>query len=297
MSHTLEALQHKIKSGKDLGSIVSTMKSLAATSVIQYEQAVEALSKYYATIEMGLSVVLKDVQTSKDLSQNRNKNTLVIIFGSDHSLVGRFNEQIVNYALYDLPDLEVTKEDHHVFYFTVGEQIVNRLFSNGIQSNHHFELPSSVMAITDAVLSVLSEIEEYQNKHHVEDVLLVFNQPKKGASYQPTVEVLFPVDLNMLSKKGKKWKSNSIPTYRVDAHELLSSLLQQYFFILLYRTFANSLAAENSARLVAMQQAEKNIAELLSDLNIQYQQARQSEITDELLDIIAGFKSLRKDGV
>ena len=297
MSHTLEALQQKIKSGNDLGSIVSTMKSLAATSVIQYEQAVEALSMYYSTIEMGLSVVLKDIQTTRDLSQSKNKNTLVIIFGSDHSLVGRFNEQIVNYALYDLPHLEVAKQEHHVFYFTVGEQIMNRLYSNGITADHHVELPSSVMAITDAVLSVLSEVEVYQNKHHVEDVLLVFNQPQKGASYQPSVQVLFPVDLNMLSKKGKKWKSNSIPTYRVDAHQLLSSLLQQYFFIILYQTFAYSLAAENSARLIAMQQAEKNIEELLSDLNIQYQQARQTEITDELLDIIAGFKSLRKDDV
>jgi F-type H+-transporting ATPase subunit gamma len=294
MSHTLEALQRKIKGGKDLGSIVSTMKSLAATSVIQYEQAVEALSKYYSTIEMGLSVVLKDIQTTKDLTQRKNKNTLVIIFGSDHSLVGRFNEQIVNYALYDLFNLKANTKENHVFYFTVGEQIVNRLYSNGIKADHHFDLPSSVMSITDAVLSVLSEVEAYQDKHQVEDVLLVFNQPKKGASYQPNVQVLFPVDLDMLSKKGKKWKSNSIPTYRVDAHQLLSSLLQQYFFIILYQTFAYSLAAENSARLVAMQQAEKNIEELLSDLNIQYQQARQSEITDELLDIIAGFKSLRK---
>ncbi len=295
MSHSLEALQQKIKSGKDLGSIVSTMKSLAATSVMQYEQAVEALVKYYETIEMGLSVVLKDVSmTNGQPIENKTTNTLLIVFGSDHSMVGRFNEQIVNYAITDIKHELTSSQQQHIYYFSIGEQITNRFFSDKVHTSHQFELPSSVLAITDAVLSVLSEVEKYQNQHQVNDVLLVYNKPNKGASYQSTYEVLLPVDLNTLSKKGKKWKSNSIPTYHVDSQDLLSFLLRQYFFILIYRTFAHSLAAENAARLVSMQAAEKNIEELLHDLNIQYQQARQTEITDELLDIIAGFRSLRK---
>lgn len=298
MSQTLEGLQHKIKSGKDLGSIVSTMKSLAATNVQQYDRAVESLTQYFSTIEMGLSVVLKDIPIiSQQSKKNEKGNALIIVFGSDHSLVGKFNEQIVTYSTNEIKEKIGLSTNNHMYYFSVGEQVTNRLTSDGIKVNQNFELPSSVLAITDTVFTILSEIETYQSEYHVEDVVLVYNQPKKGASYSPTNQILFPVDLEKLSQKKRKWESNSLPTYHIASQELLSFLLKQYFFIVIYRTLAHSLAAENSARLVAMQAAEKNIDELLEELNTQYQQARQTEITDELLDIVAGFRTLRKSDV
>lgn len=298
MSQTLEGLQHKIKSGKDLGSIVSTMKSLAATNVQQYDRAVESLTQYFSTIEMGLSVVLKDIPIiSQQSKKNEKGNALIIVFGSDHSLVGKFNEQIVTYSTNEIKEKIGLSTNNHMYYFSVGEQVTNRLTSDGIKVNQNFELPSSVLAITDTVFTILSEIETYQSEYHVEDVVLVYNQPKKGASYSPTNQILFPVDLEKLSQKKRKWESNSLPTYHIASQELLSFLLKQYFFIVIYRTLAHSLAAENSARLVAMQAAEKNIDELLEELNTQYQQARQTEITDELLDIVAGFRTLRKSNV
>jgi F-type H+-transporting ATPase subunit gamma len=298
MSQTLEGLQHKIKSGKDLGSIVSTMKSLAATNVQQYDRAVESLTQYFSTIEMGLSVVLKDIPIITKQSENKEKNNaLVIVFGSDHSLVGKFNEQIVEYSINGVKEELGLSKHKHIFYFSIGEQVTNRLTGDGIKLSQNFELPSSVLGITDAVFTILSEIETYQSEHQVEEVILVYNQPKKGASYNPTNLVLLPVDLEKLSQRNKKWDSRSLPTYQLDSKELLSFLLKQYFFIVIYRTIAHSLAAENSARLIAMQAAEKNIDELLVELNTQYQQARQTEITEELLDIVAGFRTLRKSDV
>ncbi len=293
MSHALEALQHKIKSGQDLGSIVKTMKSLAATSVLQYEQAVVSLESYTQTVEMGLSIVLKDIEHAIPSQPEEINKTLIIVFGSDHSLVGRFNEQIVHYSLVDHWDQNDSSLPEDAVFFSIGEQVEHRLLGENVTVSEHFELPSSVLAITEIVLALLRSIEAYQESHQTDHVLLMFNKPAHKASYHPTSKILLPVDLYQLSKKGKKWDSNSLPTYRVEAETLLSSLLRQYFFIILYQSFAWSLAAENAARLMAMQAAEKNIEELLSELRIQYQQARQTEITDELMDIVAGFKALK----
>ena len=92
---TLEALQKQIASGEDLSSIVRTMKALAATSVRQYEKAAESLDDYYHTIELGLSVALsKQLQHDVKAGSDSEKPFLLIIFGSDHGLAGRFNEQI-----------------------------------------------------------------------------------------------------------------------------------------------------------------------------------------------------------
>jgi len=75
----------------------------------------------------------------------------------------------------------------------------------------------------------------------------------------------------------------------MSSDRLFSSLLRQYFFLSLYRTFVQSLASENSSRLASMQVAEKNIEERLAEFTIAYQQERQNIITDELLEIVSAY--------
>jgi F-type H+-transporting ATPase subunit gamma len=78
----------------------------------------------------------------------------------------------------------------------------------------------------------------------------------------------------------------------MDWNRLFSSLIRQFLFVSLYRAFAESLASENASRLASMQGAERNIEERLIELNTQFHQQRQMSITEELLDIVAGFETL-----
>jgi F-type H+-transporting ATPase subunit gamma len=87
-----------------------------------------------------------------------------------------------------------------------------------------------------------------------------------------------------------------LPTFSMNWRRLLSSLIRQYLFISVYRAFAESLAAENAARLASMQAAEKNIEEQLEGLAARYHRRRQSVITEELLDVTAGFEVLEHRG-
>jgi F-type H+-transporting ATPase subunit gamma len=81
--------------------------------------------------------------------------------------------------------------------------------------------------------------------------------------------------------------------FTMDPGQLLSDLLRQYLFGGLYRAVAESLASENSARLMAMQRAEDNILDLLDELTNQYHQQRQMNITQEILEVISGFEALK----
>ena len=74
----------------------------------------------------------------------------------------------------------------------------------------------------------------------------------------------------------------------------IRSLIREYLFVSVYRAFANSLASENASRLAAMQNAEKNIGERLEELDVQFHRQRQMTITEELLDIVAGFEVLKE---
>ncbi len=296
---SLEALQKQIKSGVDLASIVRTMKALAATSVLQYEKAVESLDDYYRTVEMGLSIVLTSKQEHEITSSTDNNGPiLLVIFGSDHGLAGRFNEQIVHYALEEYWSVgEKTGFPQKSMIACVGEQVYSRVNGAGYQVVENFHVPVSIHAITAAVQSLLERIDTWREQDGVQRVLLLYNRPLAGASYGSHAETLLPVDLSTFGQQRNEWQSRSLPTYTMPAPQLFSALLHQYFFVSLYRAFAFSLAAENASRLAAMQAAEKNINERLDELTSHYQQARQTAITEELLDIISGFKALRKKGI
>jgi F-type H+-transporting ATPase subunit gamma len=288
VSATLETLQKQISSGEDLSSIVRTMKALAATSVRQYEKAAESLDDYYHTVELGLSVVLSsNLDNQRDPKVDLDKPILILIFGSDHGLAGRFNEQIVNYTI------EEYGVKNNSLVFGIGEQVINRIGATNAALVKKFNMPTSISAITPFVQQLLQSIETWRTREGVESVLLFYNRPQVGG-FTPQAETLLPVSLTELKATRLKWESRSLPTFSIPADQLLSSLLRQYFFVSLYRACALSLAAENTSRLAAMQAAEKNINERLEELKTGYQHERQAAITEELLDIVSGFKAVSR---
>ncbi len=290
----VESLQRQINSGEDLSSIVRTMKALAATSVRQYEKAAESLDDYYHTVELGLSVVLSGRTEQKPSARKRKATSqLLLVFGSDHGLAGRFNEQIVSYAIeeYWQDNSETGSMPGNSHLIAIGEQVITRISASRTTIDASFNMPSSINAITPFIQQLLEEIERWQNSSGVEKVILFYNRPHTSG-FSPRAETIIPVDLSKLQEERIKWSSRSLPTYTMPAEQLLSSLLRQYFFVSLYRACALSLAAENTSRLAAMQAAEKNIDERLVELKTSYQHERQAAITEELLDIISGFKAV-----
>ncbi len=293
MSSTLETLERQISSGEDLSSIVRTMKALAATSVRQYEKAAESLDDYYHTVELGLSVALADwSEPPPSGRRGKTRPALLLVFGSDHGLAGRFNEQIVSYALEEYWQESGTEPPAERLTAAIGEQVITRAASAGIKPVAALHMPSSISAITPFIQELLEKIEAWRSEEGVEKVYLFYNRPRAGG-FNPSAETLLPVDLQSLKKTRLEWQSRSLPTYTMAPGKLLSALLSQYFFVSLYRACALSLAAENISRLAAMQAAEKNIDERLAQLRTSFQQERQAAITEELLDIISGFRAVR----
>jgi len=90
----------------------------------------------------------------------------------------------------------------------------------------------------------------------------------------------------------RKWPTKVLPMYTLEWQKLFPLIVRQYVFVSLFQATAESLASENASRLAAMQGAEKNIDDVLSGLKLQFHQERQMAITDELLDIVAGFEAL-----
>jgi F-type H+-transporting ATPase subunit gamma len=284
---TLESLRRRIQSAQDLYGIIRTMKALAAASIRQFEQAVEAVDVYTSTVDTGLRIVLQAQSTQMENMLNKqNGGTLAIIFGTDQGMCGQFNENIISFALMDQANTRAKN-------MIVGQRAGSRVEEAGSSFEKLFPVPSSVDGINPAVQSLLLEINLWRVRASVDEVILYYNRPGSGSSYKPVKVQLIPLDMSLFHSPVRELcPSRSLPIYTMEQERLLSRLVSQYLFAQLYRAYAESLASENASRLMTMQSAEKNIEERLGELNAEYHGQRQGAITSELLDIVSGVEAL-----
>jgi F-type H+-transporting ATPase subunit gamma len=307
---TIQDIRQRINNTEDLGGIVGTMRALAMTSIRQYEQAVESLVDYNRTTEMGLQVVLnKASRQGVSLPQTNEKyldqlDTGIIVFGSDQGLCGQFNEQISSYTLNQLEQRNIPLDKRQ--YIVVGLRVAGSLDHAGQPIDTIYNIPSSVETITPMVQELLLHSQRWRGvieAQQVGRVLLFYNRMVDSRSesgttalYRPHMRQLLPIDPGQWQTLGEQgWPSRSLPIFTMAWRPLFSALLRQHLFVTLFRAFAESLASENSARLLAMQAAERNIEERLAELTQTYHQQRQNNITSELLDIISGFELLSQN--
>jgi F-type H+-transporting ATPase subunit gamma len=177
--------------------------------------------------------------------------------------------------------------------WAVGERVHSRLAESGLSLIGFLAVPNSVRAITPLIGQILIESESQQSQGKVTELHLFYNRPTSGSGYVPVNQRLLPLDETWQQKLMElAWPTGNLPEIMGDCTETLRALIHEYLFVSLFRACAESLASENASRLAAMQRADKNIEELLVDLNSKFHRLRQSGIDEELFDVISGFEAL-----
>jgi len=292
MSDTTASLRRKIGGAGDLQSVVRTMKAVAASSIGQYEKSVRALADYYRTVELGLGACFRESGPAPLIAERKRQTVAgaigAVVFGSDQGLVGQFNDVVADYAVKTLAALPAKP-----VVWAVGERVHARLADARLPLMGLFTVPNSVKAITPLVGQILVESETRHSRGEVTELHLFYNHPTSGAVYAPVSQRLLPLDENWRRKLAElPWPTRSLPEVMGSGTATLRALIREYLFVSLFRACAESLASENASRLAAMQRADKNIDELLEDLNRTFHRLRQSGIDEELFDVISGFEAL-----
>jgi F-type H+-transporting ATPase subunit gamma len=300
MSGTMESLRRKIEGAGDLVGVVRSMKALAASSIGQYEKAVQSLDDYYRTLELALVACLHQARpvpfavAKRPPHEGRHEVKIgAVVFGSDQGLVGRFNEVVVELAVNKLRTLpgKMTK------IWAVGDRAHALLADSGLAPVGLLSVPTSVNAITPLVGRILIDIEAALEHGNVVEVYVFHNHPKSGPVYEPVGKRLLPLDDTWQNKLAAlPWPTKSLPEVIEGATSALHAFARGYVFVLLFQACAESLASENASRLAAMQRAEKNIEDILEDLNRTLHRVRQESIDEELFDVVSGFEALTGRG-
>ena len=267
------------------------MKALAASSIGQYEKAVASLDDYYRTVELGLSACLRESGPAEKIDGHGPIGA--VVFGSDQGLVGRFNEAVVDFAHETLTGMVKKHSGAIRKFWAVGERAHSLLADAGNVPAALLTVPTSVHGITQLVGRLLVDLGSAREKGEVVNIYVFHNRPKPGAAYEPVYRRLLPLDTAWQDRLAAlPWPSKSRPELIGGAAVVLESFIRGYLFMLLFQACAESLNSENASRLAAMQRAEKNIKNILEDLNREFDSVRQASIDEELFDVVSGFEAL-----
>jgi len=293
---TAEQLKRQIESTQSLRDLVGTMKMLAVTNIRRYQEAVDALGNYFGVIEQGLQIALskhRGTPTTWERQPSEKDGELaVVVFGSDQGLCGRFNEQMVDHVRETLVNTFDGQRPARIL--CIGMRPTILLQNAGFKVDREFAVPGFPTGVTRVTQEIVFAIEEWVSVENIEKVHIFHNELIRGSFYRPNDLKLLPLDADWFTRyEEKEWPNKRvIPTFTMEAEQLISSLVLQYFFFSVYRAAVESLATENAARLMSMQAAEKNIEERLEELKMTANQVRQNSITAELLDIVGGYEAL-----
>lgn len=294
MTNTIAGMRRKMTSAGDLQAVVRTMKAMAAANIGQYERAERALGDYYHNVELGLGKCLRDLGDGLATAPPPPADKApmgAVVFGSDQGLVGRFNDEVADFAI-----AAFHKSTPNLRIWAVGERVQGRLADAGFLIAGQFAVPGSVGAIAPLIGRILVEAERRPAGGAIGALHLYYNRPAPGARYAPVTQRLLPLDATwQQGVLALRWPSGALPEVLGDTVDTLKALIREYLFVSLYRACAESLASENASRLAAMQRADRNIDDLLGTLTGSFHRLRQSGIDEELFDVIAGFDALRTD--
>jgi F-type H+-transporting ATPase subunit gamma len=291
MSNATQDLRRKIASAGQLQSVVRTMKALAAAHINQYQNSVRALADYSRAVSLGLAACFRlDERAPEEpqpVAQAANRRLGAIVFGSDQGLVGRFNEIVTEYAL-----AELATRGAEPLAWAVGERVRLNLAEAAIPAVRSFAVPNSVQEITPLVSELLEAIELELSKRTFEELHLFYNCTSVGEGYATKTLRLLPLDATWRRDLLRQhWPTKSLPQVLCSDAITLRALVREFLFISLFRACAESLASENASRLAAMERADHNIEEMLDTVRHSYHQLRQSDIDQELFDLVSGVES------
>lgn len=302
-------VRKRLASAASLGDVVKTMKSLASVRVHQYRTTMRALDASTLTLDRAARALLQLHPELADAPLTSSEVTITVVFGSERGLCGAFNERMARFAAGSevegvargagahsarhgvAPDPADDGAVSHVV--AVGRRVVRRLRSVGLEPVAQLAAPSSLSTVDASVAELLDLIEGFRRQDRDDRVRLVYARPVGATRFEPRTVQVLPIDQDwMRGLRDRPWETNKRPMELSDPVKLLRGLIRHRMALAFVKAYGSSLAAENAARLMAMEAASRNIEERLERLRAQHHAARQAAVTAELLDIQSAADAL-----
>jgi F-type H+-transporting ATPase subunit gamma len=288
---SLQALRRKIGAVKNTQKITKAMKMVAAAKLKRAQDRILAARPYgHKMREVIADLSLRVNRAIHPLLQKRAaRNIEVLVVTSDRGLCGAFNANILRRAGEFLRECEARGVKVTVsFVGRKGREFFRR---------RHWPIRQQWLGVFDRLtyehgLDIGQDLIEQFTKGTFDELHVIYNEFKSAIQQRVIVEKLFPVDALEGTAETRATSGGSYE-YEPDEDELLAALLPKHFQIQAFRTLLESSAAEQGARMAAMDGATRNAGEMIKKLTLYYNKTRQAAITKELMDIVGGAEALK----
>ena len=281
MPSTLD-LRRRIKSVKNTAQITKAMQMVAAAKMRKAQAAALAGRPYQEMLTRVLAAIKGRVESTSHplLAVRPVKKDLVLIFSTDKGLCGPLNTSLFR---------ELTDTDRENTEFAVmGRKAVQFVARTRRNLTADFALKDSVRFAD--VRPIAKFASEKFISGEVDQVRVLYPRFVNTLNQQPVLRNLLPVPAEELDLAGEATRGEYL--FEPDVHGVLDAILPHYIAFQLFQMALNARASEHSARMVAMKNATDNAKELIKDLTLEYNKARQASITNEILEIASAAATM-----
>lgn len=276
-------IKTKIASVQNTQKITNAMEMVAASKMRKAQESMAASRPYATNIRNVIGhIALGNLEYRHPYMEEREvKRVGYIVVSTDRGLCGGLNINLFKQVLADAAKWQ--GQDAEVEFAVVGSKATSFFNNMGAKVSAQISGLGDNPSITDLIGSVQVMLKAYDDGE-IDKLFVVYNKFVNTMTQAPTVDQLLPLPKSDDEEIKHRWDY----IYEPDANVLLDQLLVRYVESQVYQGVVENLACEQAARMVAMKAATDNAGELIDDLQLVYNKARQAAITQELGEIVAG---------
>ena len=284
-------IRRRIRFAQNVEKITKAMELVAASRLRRAQARIEAL-RPYADRMQALTVEVAAASSrahDQPLLARRDVSTVAVVaLSADRGLAGGFNANVVRRSLEAAA--RERAEGHDVIWLTVGRRGTSTLRFRGQEIEADYTGMTDRPGFADAQ-AIAQRVADLYAEERVDRVVMVYNRFVSALAQKLEEVELLPVPESLLSGEEPR-KIEGSYLEEPDASTILSHLLPTYLEVTVYRALLESTASEHGARMTAMRNASENATDIIDDLTLQMNRERQAEITQEIMEVVAGAESL-----
>lgn len=295
---TLRDIKRRINAVANTSKITQAMRMVSAAKLRRAQEAIWSARPYVQKLNQILINLIENVgeDYSHPLIQKRKSinNIALIAVATDRGLCGSFNTNLFRYVTnYVKNDLHNDYPNANLHFVSVGKRSCN--FFRKEYKNILKEFPNVFQSLQfTTAKDIVNTVADKFMDGKIDMVIVFYNEFKNLISQVPRHQVVLPIDPRISTKEKTQDKYQLDYIFEPDKKLILDELLPKNLDIQIWRALLESNAAEQAARMVAMENATNNAYDLIKHLELVYNKERQASITKEMLEIVSGANALKK---
>jgi len=279
-------IKRKIKSVNNTRQITKAMELVSTAKLKRTKDRLNITKPYFDGVMEAVQGVIENEKSLKNeyLAKRPVKKTLYIVITGDRGLCGGYNVNAMKTVVHDSVDLDRS------LVITIGKKANSFFSNNGYHVHKAFEGISERPSFSDAQLIAKMALDLYKQET-VDEIKLVYTQLISTISQEPLLLKLLPVEAG--DHTANEDADYEFINYEPSPEEVLSFIVPKYIESTVYGGLVESAAAEQAARRVAMENASNNADDMIDELTLTFNQARQAAITQEIAEIVGGAEALK----